>query len=73
MDMTEEVFKPGDAVPRGGIYNVVHYQHRMPHDAVLTDAQPFPLCHVCGARVRYRLVRSGEPIEDDHDFKAGAA
>jgi len=72
--MAEDVFKPGDSVPRSGIYKVMHYQHRMPHDTVVTDHHPFPMCRVCGARVRYKLARGAEPIEEDRDFSdAGKA
>jgi len=63
-------FKPGDKVPQSGIYQVAHYQHRMPHEAVITDQHPFPTCRVCGARVRYKLSRGADPIEDDRDFGA---
>ena len=70
--MAEDVFKPGDSVPRSGIYQVVHYQHRMPHEAVVTERQMFPVCRVCGARVRYKLARGADPIDDDRDFTAAA-
>jgi hypothetical protein len=71
--MAEEVFKPGDKVPRSGIYQVTHYQHRIPHEAVVTAMQPFPVCRICGARVRYRLARGAEPIERDRDFSDSKA
>jgi hypothetical protein len=71
--MAEESFRPGDAVPRSGIYKVTHYQHRRPHEAVITERDRFPQCRACGARVLYSLVRGADAIEADRDFNAGEA
>ena len=66
--MAEQVYRPGDTVPRSGIYLVVHDQHRREHEAVVLDGAPFPECKHCGQDVSFRLLRSAAPIENDHDF-----
>ncbi len=66
--MAESKYRPGDEVPKSGIYLVSHYQHRSEHDALLTAAGAFPRCRVCGNQVTYRLVRGASPIELDQDF-----
>lgn len=68
--MVEDVYRPGEQVPQAGIYQVTHYQHRLPHEAVIKPGQVFPHCRVCGGHVRFRLMRSASPIEVDRDFDA---
>ena len=54
-------YKSGQAVPRDGIYRVTHQKHRLPHESVLTRGMRFPLCKVCGAKVRFEPVTAVEP------------
>lgn len=68
--MAERVYRPGDDVPRSGIYLVRHNGHRGEHDALLTVDKPFPRCRVCGDEVSYRLLRGASPNESDQDFTA---
>ena len=60
-------FAPGEAVPRTAVYAINHYQHRLPHIAVITEGSLFPTCKQCGNRVRFALV-SSSPILSDKDF-----
>jgi hypothetical protein len=71
--MADETFRPGETVPRSGIYKVTHYQHRRPHEVVITARDRFPQCRVCGARVLYGLLRCAEAIDADRDFDTGEA
>ena len=71
--MAEQVYRPGDTVPRSGIYLVVHAQHRGEHEAVVLDGAPFPECKHCRNDVSFRLLRSAAPIEDDRDFSGSEA
>jgi hypothetical protein len=64
-------FRPGDQVPVTGIYSVMHYQHRVPHDVFATGGEEFPRCHRCGDRVSFALVQSANRIDQDHDFGPG--
>jgi hypothetical protein len=69
----EKTYRSGEQVPNTGLYRVFHYQHRMPHDAVLWYGEHFPACNKCGERVTFRLSASAEPISDDQDFVLNAA
>ena len=71
--MAEQVYRPGDTVPRSGIYRVVHAQHRGEHEAVVLDGAPFPACKHCRNNVSFRLLRSAAPIEKDRDFSGSDA
>jgi hypothetical protein len=50
-------FKTGDVVPESGIYQVVHGEHRLPHEVTLLRANPFPPCAQCGNKVTFKLLR----------------
>ena len=69
--MAELDYRPGEKVPRSGIYVVMHAGHRAAHESVVLAGSDFPGCRHCGEQVRYRLLRSASPIEADHDFEAG--
>ncbi len=64
----EQVYKPGDTVPESGIYQVMHYQHRLYHEATLVRGSRFPECLQCQERVRFRLVATAAHIDTDRDF-----
>ena len=69
--MAEQDHRPGEKVPRSGIYLVSHAQHRGAHESVVLEGSDFPRCRHCGEQVRYRLLRSAAPIEGDRDFGEG--
>lgn len=54
-------FRPGDTVPRSGVYAVEHDSHRLMHEASLLADTRFPRCKQCKDLVRFRLVR---PVQD---------
>ncbi len=65
---------PGDVCTRTGVFRVMHYQHRVPHDVVVYFGDRFPTCHKCGTRVRFQQILSSDstnptiPVEQDLDF-----
>lgn len=67
--MHDDLFMPGDQIPCSGIYRVLHRDHRESHDATLLDGQAFPACTVCGAEVRFRLVKESEAARQDGNRK----
>ncbi len=71
--MVDELYKPGETVPYSGIFQVTHFQHRQPHEAVMKAGEAFPRCRICGEQTRFRMLRSASPIEVDRDFDAGEA
>jgi hypothetical protein len=49
-------FKPGESVPRSGIYRAYHKSHRLMHEATLLNGELFPRCKHC-SNVRFELIR----------------
>jgi hypothetical protein len=50
------LFKPGEVVPSGGIYRVLHKGHRDTHEVSLNAYEVFPVCRECGSHVRFELL-----------------
>ena len=51
-------YKPGDRVPRSGIYRVIHDPvHCQEHEVTCVRRKKFPTCNDCGGRVRFELAR----------------
>src|SRR5437868_15377879 len=55
--------KPGERVPKSGIYEIFHYKHRAPHENTLTENAKFPRCKTCGDDVRFELIGATEPSD----------
>ncbi len=68
--MADEVFQPADQVPESGVYQVLHYRHRLYHDVTIARGASFPQCSECGNNVRFRLIRAAPDIEADRNFAA---
>ena len=67
--MAEQVFKPGESVPKSGLYLVLHNKHRPDHEATLFEGDQFPACAQCDVAVRFRLLRAATPSADNSDFR----
>jgi hypothetical protein len=65
--MTEE-FKPGDKVPRSGIYKVTHDGHTQPHEVTCVHGKTFPPCTTC-KHPRFVAVRLAQHIDSNEHFK----
>lgn len=50
-------YKPGQRVPRTGIYRIYHDLHRLMHEAALIEGARFPACKKCGDAVKFELAR----------------
>ncbi|HEY6249753.1 MAG TPA: hypothetical protein VI685_07310 [Candidatus Angelobacter sp.] len=50
-------YKPGQIVPRTGIYRIYHRRHRLMHEATLIEQTCFPRCKNCQNAVRFVLVQ----------------
>ena len=59
-DSSKTFYKPGQLVPKAGIYKVSHAQHRLPHKATFKANEQFPACHKCDTAVRFELLVSVE-------------
>jgi hypothetical protein len=71
--------KPGEIVAMGGVYWVIHHQHRVRHRVYLESGTLFPLCRKCSEKVRFEFAAetrhrdSLEIIYQDVDFSVRAA
>jgi len=64
-DSSKTQYRPGESVPKAGIYRVLHSGHRPPHEVVLDSKDKFPACHSCGDCVRFQLVApTGEQLTE---------
>lgn len=50
-------FRPGERVPRSGLYRAYHDAHRLMHEAALLTEDLFPFCKQCGTAVRFKFIR----------------
>lgn len=68
--MTTE-FKPGQKVPKSGIYKVTHdnSHNGIEHEITAIEGKVFPPCHGCGQNPRFVLVREAHHIETHTYFK----
>jgi len=64
-----DVFKPGQDVPRSGIYLVTHDAHHSdPHEVTCVYGKKFPPCRGCD-HPRFKLVRAAIHIASHEHFK----
>ena len=64
-----DVFKPGQKVPRSGIYKVVHDTvHSEKHEVTCVYGKKFPPCNHCGHDVRFVLVYAAQHVEHNKNF-----
>jgi len=59
-----KVYKSGARVPVGGIYEVFHTEHRVPHEVTLLQGQTFPPCARCGNQVRFKVMRKVKALKE---------
>ena len=65
-----DVFKPGEKVPRSGIYKVTHdSKHTGEHEVTCVFGKHFPPCNKCGQHPRFTLVRAAQHIDSNEHFK----
>lgn len=66
--MADEFYLPEEEVPATGIYQALHYRHRVGHEVVISRGRVFPACSECGNNLRFRLVRAAPHIYEDRNF-----
>ncbi len=64
-----DTFHPGERAPESGIYRVLHYQHRLPHDVTIPKETVLPRCGHCGERVRFVYLHAAPFMNEDYDFR----
>lgn len=55
-ESVEGELQPGDICIHAGLYEVIHREHRLSHQVVVSAGDVFPRCKRCGADVRFRLI-----------------
>jgi hypothetical protein len=48
---------PGALCSQGGVYQVIHSEHREAHNVLVRVSETFPRCNRCGNAVRFRLLK----------------
>ena len=62
-------YRPGQLVPKSGIYRVVHDQvHIEAHDVTAVIGERFPPCHHCGQHPRFMLERAAHHLDTHPAF-----
>jgi hypothetical protein len=65
-----ETYKPGDKVPKSGIYDVVHdVEHIEQHQVTCVKDETFPPCNHCGRCPRFTLYRAAHYIANHKLFR----
>lgn len=64
-----DIFKPGDEVPRSGIYQVIHANHGKTHEVTCVYSDQFPPCRRCSHDVRFVLMRGAQHVASHEHFK----
>jgi|SRR5437588_12692534 len=57
MNTARSTFRTGEQIPESGIYQVIHREHRLPHEVTLLRDEIFPKCAKCHDAVVFELVR----------------
>jgi len=61
--------RPGDKVPKSGIYRVHHRgSHVEPHEVTVVYCERFPHCNECGKLVRFVLVKAAQHVSSNPHF-----
>ena len=61
-------FRPGEHAPISGVYQVVHRQHREPHEVLILRGEELPSCRICRADVRFVAVNPVPHYGHDWDL-----
>jgi hypothetical protein len=68
---TVENHRPGEQVPKSGIYKVSHRGHYHDHEVTCVSGEQFPRCHQCGDMVRFSLLIAAHDVRRHTHFYGG--
>ncbi len=65
------IYKPGQEVPKSGLYKVVHDPNHttQEHEVTCVIGERFPPCNHCGNHPRFELVRAAHHISTHEHFR----
>ena len=64
-------FRPGEEVPKSGIYRVTHCGHHHDHEVTCFSGERFPECHECRDGVRFALLMAAHAVWRHAHFCCG--
>ena len=64
-------YRPGEQVPKSGIYKVSHSGHHHDHEVTCVSGEEFPPCHQCGEQVRFSLLIAAHAVQRHAHFYPG--
>ena len=68
-EIKRETYKPGQKVPKSGIYRVTHDPaHAQPHEVTCIFNKIFPPCRGCD-HPRFKLIYAAQHIESHEHFE----
>ena len=73
MSRYKRPYRPGEAAPVSGIYEVLHSGHRSTHEILILSGDRFPECRACHTTVRFQIVVPLWHAREDYDLKARVA
>ena len=54
------IYRTGETISHSGIYQVIHQQHRLPHEVTLLKDEEFPRCAKCDLAVTFKLLLAAQ-------------
>jgi hypothetical protein len=63
-----QMYRPGEEVPKSGIYKVSHRGHHHDHEVTCVSGEDFPRCHQCGEQVRFALLIAAHAVRRHGHF-----
>lgn len=70
-NVTVQMYRPGQEVPKSGIYKVSHRGHHHDHEVTCVSGDKFPRCQQCGEQVRFALLIAAHAVRRHTHFFAG--
>lgn len=62
------MYRPGEEVPKSGIYKVSHRGHHHDHEVTCLSGERFPECHSCKDEVRFSLLIAAHAVRRHGHF-----
>ena len=66
------MYKPGEDVPKSGIYRVRHTGHHHDHEVTCISGEQFPECNRCKGGVRFSLMIAAHAVDRHMHFDASS-
>lgn len=70
-NFTVQTYRPGEEVPKSGIYKVSHRGHHYDHEVTCVSGEQFPPCRECKEQVRFSLLVAAHAIGRHTHFHRG--